>query len=48
MSTSDVQALIRDKHILVTGCPQGSVNFDGNGLRTLANLDAAIDIQGKA
>jgi hypothetical protein len=49
MSVSEVQSLLRKKHILVNGWPQlGAIEFDGNGLRSLANLDAAIDIQGKA
>lgn len=48
MSSFQVQMLLRHKHILVTGCPQKGVQFDAKGLRTLANLDAPIDIQGKA
>lgn len=46
MSATHVQALLRTKHIVVTGCPQWPVSFDAKGLLTLANLDAPIDIQG--
>jgi len=48
MSASDVQKLLRNNHILVTGRPQTGVQFDAKGLRTLANLEAPIDLQGKA
>ncbi len=47
MSVSGVQTILRHKHILVTGYPKTNVQFDARGLRTLANLDAPIDIQGK-
>jgi hypothetical protein len=47
MTTSEVQTLLRHKHVLVTGLPQTKVSFDAKGLRTLANLDAPIDLQGE-
>ena len=47
MSASEVQSLLATKHILIKGCPMPAISFDAKGLRTLANLDAPIDVQGK-
>jgi len=46
MNPQQIQSLLRQKHILVTGCPTSGISFDIKGLRTLAPLDVPIDIQG--
>lgn len=46
MSVLEVQEILRNKHIVVTNCPTQSLSFDAKGLRTLANLEVPIDIQG--
>jgi hypothetical protein len=46
MAPQQLQKLLREKHILVTGCPTSGISFDSKGLRTLASLDVPIDIQG--
>jgi hypothetical protein len=48
MSAQQVQTLLREKHILITGEPTTPIAFDGPGLRTLAPLSSTVDIQGQS
>ncbi|KAJ3502883.1 hypothetical protein NLJ89_g8689 [Agrocybe chaxingu] len=41
----EIQAILRRKHIVVTGLPPSDLKFDEAGLETLASLDAIVDIQ---
>lgn len=43
----EVQALLGQKHIVITDVPMDTVGFDEDGLQILTNLDARIDIRGK-
>jgi hypothetical protein len=45
-SPQEIQDLLRQKHIIVTGIPSHPMKFDEDGLETLKALDATIDIQG--
>jgi hypothetical protein len=48
-SAQEVQFILRDKHIAITGMPQDGknlVDFDAPGLRHLVHLDAKIHMQG--
>lgn len=46
-SDKEIQDLLRQKHIVVTGIPfRPRMKFDEDGLETLKALDATIDIQG--
>ena len=46
MSTPQIQDRLRRKHMIVTGHPDRTMNFDAAGLRTLTPLHRNISIQG--
>ncbi len=46
LSVSEVQNILRHKHIVVTGMAMKPLNFDAKGLRELTNLSAKIPFQG--
>jgi len=45
-SHQEIQDLLREKHIIVTGIPFHPMEFDEEGLETLKAMDATIDIGG--
>lgn len=47
LSPPALQARLRCKNIVVTGCPHPSMKFDRAGLRNLGPLDSQVSIQGK-
>ena len=47
LSAPEVQAIFSVRHILVYGLPDRKLDFDENGLNTLAHLNKMFTIQGK-
>ena len=46
MSTQQIQARLRRKHVVVTGHPSPDVKYDAAGLRTLCPPNRKVSIQG--
>jgi hypothetical protein len=47
LTGQELQARLRQKNLVVTGCPHPNLKFDEAGLRTLTALDSQISIQGE-
>ena len=46
LEAADIQAILRSKHILITGLPHGQYSFDEAGLTTIGPLKKAATIHG--
>jgi hypothetical protein len=47
LSASEVQEILRCKHILISDCAAQGLQFDRDGLRTLCNPKDTIEVHGK-
>lgn len=48
LGVAGVQAVLRSKHILITGLPRGQYAFDETGLKSIGPVRKATTIHGKS